>query len=93
MTATVRIGLSDTEAHFIPQSALVLDDVGILGVRVVDAESSQVVFKEITQVRDNSEGVWVRGLLPQEDIIILGQNYVEDGQKVDVKVVTPDQLP
>ena len=86
MTATVRIGLADIRAHFIPQSALILSDSGILGVRVVQDSANTVAFKPVELVRDNNQGMWVRGLSPQERVIIQGQNYVGDGQQVIPKI-------
>lgn len=93
-TATVAIGLADTKAHFIPQSAMLLNDAGVLGVRVVEMQSKQVRFKPVTLLKDNDQGSWVQGLsqLQQEHVIVIGQNYVTDGQQVNMKKVTLDQL-
>jgi multidrug efflux system membrane fusion protein len=82
--ATVRLGTAP--AHLLPQSVLTLDDDGVLGVRsVVD---SVVEFHPVTIVKDTREGVWVTGLPPKIDIITVGQEFVQPGQKVNATNVT-----
>lgn len=80
LTAEALVNLGTAPAHLLPQSVLTLDDEGVLGVRAV--EDDVVAFYEVTIVRDTREGVWVTGLPPRIDIITVGQEYVQAGQKV-----------
>ncbi len=82
LTAEARVVLGTIPAHLIPQSVLTLDTEGVLGVRTV--KDNIVEFHPITILRDTREGVWVTGLPPSTDVIVLGQEYVEAGQTVDV---------
>ncbi|HHY48479.1 MAG TPA: hypothetical protein GYA10_01845 [Alphaproteobacteria bacterium] len=65
---------------------LTLDDDGVLGVRSV--VNDVVEFHPVTIVRDTREGVWVTGLPPKIDIITVGQEFVQAGQKVNATNVT-----
>lgn len=80
-TAEVGIEAAGVKAHLLPQSSLTLDDEGRLGIRSVTPEET-AAFLPVTLLRDTREGVWVSGLADQVDVIILGQEYVEDGVKV-----------
>lgn len=80
-TAEILIGAEGRTAHLVPQSALTLNDSGLLGVRLVD-EKSNAVFQEVTLLRDDIKGVWLTGLSEDVDIIIIGQEYVVDGVPV-----------
>lgn len=80
LTAEALVNLGTAPAHLLPQSVLTLDDNGVLGVRTV--EDSVVAFYPVTIVRDTREGIWVTGLPPKVDIITVGQEYVQAGQKV-----------
>ena len=80
-TAEIAISADGANAHLIPQSALTLNDEGTLGVRVVD-ESETVIFNPVTLVRDTPEGIWVEGLPARADIIVIGQEYVQEGVRV-----------
>ena len=81
---TVEIAIeSDGQiAHLLPQSALTLDDEGRLGVRLVIDGTAE--FAAVGVIRDTSEGVWVTGLEPQADVIVVGQEFVTDGVPVAV---------
>ena len=81
-TAEILIASTGTKAHLLPQSSLTLDDDGHLGVRIVE-NGDTVAFKPVTLVRDTAEGVWVTGLPETADVIVVGQEYVVDGVKVE----------
>ena len=81
LTAEADVNMGNVPAHLIPQSVLTLDEDGTLGVRTV--KDSVVEFHPITILRDTREGVWVAGLPPVADIIVVGQEYVVAGQVVD----------
>lgn len=81
-TAEIVIGGEGTAAHFIPQSALTLNDEGRLGVRVVRDAAAQ--FAAVSVLRDARDGIWVSGLEEVVDVIVVGQEFVTDGVPVAV---------
>jgi multidrug efflux system membrane fusion protein len=83
LSAEVHIGAGSGPAHLIPVSALVLDAAGRQGVRYV-AGDGRVAFAAITVVEETGEGMWVTGLKGPVQLIVVGQSYVADGQKVQV---------
>ncbi len=84
MTAELRIDLAPERAHRIPQSALTLDDDGRLGVRLaVNGPQGPVArFAPVSLLRDDPEGVWVRGLPETARVIVAGQEFVRDGRAI-----------
>ncbi|MDA7593075.1 efflux RND transporter periplasmic adaptor subunit [Rhodobacteraceae bacterium] len=80
-TSEILIASDGTQAHLLPQSALTLNDDGALGVRTVD-DASTVVFFETDLIRDTMKGVWLKGLPEETNVIVIGQEYVTDGVKV-----------
>ena len=80
-TAEISIGTEGTRAHFLPGSALTLNNDGALGVRVVD-EGNVARFRPVQLLRDTPDGVWVGGLPDEVDVIVVGQEYVVDGVRV-----------
>lgn len=81
-TAEITIGAEGTSAHLLPQSALTLDDEGTLGVRIVAADR-QARFVPVDILRDTPQGVWLGGLPERADVIVIGQEYVTDGVRVE----------
>ena len=82
-TAEILIQAAGEEAHLIPQSALTLNDEGRLGVRIVDPEQ-RAAFTPVAVLRDTNTGIWVTGLEPQAEVIVVGQEFVTDGVPVRV---------
>ncbi len=80
-TAEILIQADGAKAHFLPQSALTLDNNGTLGVRTVDL-SDTVQFSPIEVLRDAPDGIWVTGLPDVSDVIVIGQEFVTAGVKV-----------
>ena len=80
---TVEISVvSDGEtAHLIPASSLTLNSSGEMGVRIATRNKSE--FKPVQLIRDTTKGVWVSGLNAEEEIIIIGQEYLTD----DVEII------
>lgn len=80
-TAEILIASDGAKAHLLPQSALTLNDDGILGVRLV-GPGNIVAFAPVKLLRDTAQGVWITGLAETADVIIVGQEYVTDGVPV-----------
>ncbi len=87
LTADINIPLQFTKAHRFSPAILVLDADGKIGVRTVD-ENNTVKFVPVKLLSDSSEGVWVAGLPETVKVIIVGQEYVIDGQQVRVTETT-----
>ncbi|TCL09106.1 multidrug efflux system membrane fusion protein [Shimia isoporae] len=80
-TAEIAISSDGAEAHLVPQSALTLNDDGTLGVRLV-GDNDVVEFVPVELLRDVAEGIWIEGPPHEANIIIIGQEYVEEGVTV-----------
>ena len=82
--ASAKIFISGKEqlANLVPLSILRLDDQGNLGVRLISSQGT-VEFKKIDLIQDTKNGVWVSGLPSSSKIITVGQDYVNDGEKVN----------
>ena len=90
VSAEIYIKGKKEPAHKISPAILSLNDQGKLGVRTVTNEN-KVEFKEIKILEDTSSGMWVSGLDKEARIITLGQEYVFQGQTVNVKeTFSPD---
>ena len=90
VSAEIYIKGKEEAAHKISPAILSLDDQGKLGVRTVTADN-RVEFKEINILEDTNSGMWVSGLGEEARIITLGQEYVFQGQTVNVKeTFSPD---
>jgi len=83
MSGRLQIEGQPIEAHLISASLMLLDDQGRLAVRAVN-EQGIVSTLGITSVGESSDGVWVAGLPDTVALVTLGQNYVTEGEKVDV---------
>ena len=86
VSAEIVILGSEILAHKISPSILMLGDAGELGIRTV-SETNQVEFNPIQILEDTIEGVWISGLPEQTRIITIGQEYVFQGQTVNVKEI------
>lgn len=90
VSAEIYIKGKEEPAHKISPAILSLNDQGKLGVRTVTSDN-RVEFKEINILEDTNSGMWVSGLGEEARIITLGQEYVFQGQTVNVKeTFSPD---
>lgn len=88
-TAEIYVAFDGETAHLLPQASLTLNDSGQLGVRA--AVDNTAKFFPVEIVRDTSEGVLVKGLPEELDIIVVGQEYVVDGRAISVTMREPSQ--
>ena len=88
-TVEIVIAAEGSTAHLLPQSALSLNDAGALGVNAV--EDGDVKFIPVSLVRDTPDGVLVRGLPDKVDVIVIGQDFVVDGVRVEPTYTEPNQ--
>ena len=80
-TVEITIGTDGRMAHLVPQSAMTLNDEGILGLRLID-DQNDVQFAAVEPLRDTIDGIWVAGLPDTANIITIGQEYVIQGVTV-----------
>lgn len=83
LTAEMRVPLGVEEAHLISAASLLLDDLGQVGVHLVDA-SGRVVFMPVAVVDEGPSGLLVKGLPREITLIIVGHEEVSPGQLVQV---------
>jgi len=81
ITSEMIIKTSKIYAHKISPSILMLNDKGMLGIKVIENEDT-VKFITIDILEDSEDGIWVTGLPDKIQLIIQGQGFVENNQKV-----------
>jgi multidrug efflux system membrane fusion protein len=81
ITSEMIIKTSKIKAHKITPSVLMLNDKGILGIKIIK-DLEIVKFLPITILEDSEDGIWVTGIPNQIQLITQGQGFVEDDQKV-----------
>ena len=82
ITAEVSLPLAPVPATRIPRSALTFSATGELGVRAVDAEES-VEFVQVAVIEDEQTFMWVAGIADGSRVIVQGQDFVRESQKVE----------
>ena len=82
LSSIISIVKGNVLAHKISPSILALGDSGELGVKVIGSDNT-VQFKKINVIEDTSDYMLVSGLSLKEKIIIVGQQYVSAGEKVN----------
>lgn len=92
LSLEVGIPVNDTMAHGISPAILTLDTEGRIGVKFVDADN-KVVFVPIKIVDSGTERIWITGLPNEVDLIVTGQEFVNDGQEVDPVREAADARP
>lgn len=81
ITAEIRFPLGKSEGHRLSSSLLSLNDAGLIGVKGVD-DKGFVHFYPVTIVKTDTEGLWLGGLPRQIQLITVGQDFVQDGDRV-----------
>ena len=81
ITAEVVVSLNAVAATKAPRSALTISSAGDIGVRVVDA-ADKVQFVPVHIVEDQQDTMWLAGIPADARIIVRGQDFVREGQKV-----------
>lgn len=87
-TARLALRLPPVPAHRVPAGALVLDDLGRLGVRHVD-EEGRARFAPSEIVRGEGGWLWLAGPPERARVITKGQGFVAEGEAVRAVVEPP----
>jgi multidrug efflux system membrane fusion protein len=89
VTTELSVGLPPQLAQKLPGSILILNDAGKFGVRVLNADNT-TQFKPVEVIAQDIDGMWVTGLANAVNIVVLGQDYVRDGEKIEPVVETAE---
>jgi len=81
ITAEVVVSLKAVPATRVPRSALTISSAGDIGVRIVDG-SDKVSFVPVRIVEDLQATMWLAGIEDGARLIVRGQDFVREGQKV-----------
>lgn len=81
ITAEIHFEAGAVRGTAIPQSAMVLNDDGVVGVRVVE-NNTIVKFRAVKVISDEIGVAYVTGLKESEQLIISGAAFTRDGQNV-----------
>lgn len=92
VTADVTLTLARIRASAVPRSALVFSAHGQLGLRTV-GDDGIVGFAPVKLAEDGLERVWVTGLPDAARIIVQGQDFVAEGQRVEPVVAVSSRMP
>jgi multidrug efflux system membrane fusion protein len=71
----------------VPRSALIFSSSGDLGVRTVDRQG-KVGFTPTTIVEDDQSFMWLAGVSDGARVIVQGQDFVREGNRVDAVAAT-----
>jgi multidrug efflux system membrane fusion protein len=82
LTAQVRLPVDEIAAHHVSPMVLTLADDGTVGVKAVD-DGNRVVFHPAEVIGGDDDGVWLVGLPESLRVILVGQEFVVDGQIVE----------
>ena len=86
LAAQLRLPAGQRMAHSVPPSVLTLADDGRIGGKAVD--STKIIrFWPVEILDDGPDGTWIAGLPDEATIVVVGQDYVAEGQKVEPVIV------
>lgn len=95
LSAELVIPVDAVPAHRVSPAILTLGSSGEVGVKTVD-DSDKVKFIPVEILREDAGGLWIMGLPEQVRLVVVGQDFVLDGQivrPVDVVAPAPGTLP
>lgn len=81
LTTKLRIPTTSVKAHKISPAILGLDDIGNVGLKLLDGEN-KVKFYPVEIIKDEADFMYVSGIPDSSKIITVGQEFVIDGQEV-----------
>ncbi len=81
VSTDIHVSVKRVRAQHISPGIMVLDDNGVVGVRIVD--NGIVRFEPVMVLSDDPNGAWITGLPDHVTVITVGQEFVSDGQRVE----------
>jgi multidrug efflux system membrane fusion protein len=82
ITSDIIVPVRSVEAHRISSAILSLADTGEVGVKTID-DDNVVHFVPVEVIEDTGDGFWVRGLPRTARVIVVGQEFVVEGERVN----------
>ncbi|WOI53768.1 efflux RND transporter periplasmic adaptor subunit [Parvularcula sp. LCG005] len=85
LAAEAAITTGQGQAALVPRNALVFNDSGALGVRIIEPTSTDhgtVRFMPVSLSGEVDDGAYVTGLDGQALVVVRGQDYVQQGNEV-----------
>jgi multidrug efflux system membrane fusion protein len=82
ITAEVLLPLAPVAATRVPRSSLTISSAGEIGVRTV-GDDGTVGFARVNVVEDEQGFMWVGGVPDGARVIVQGQDFVREGQRVE----------
>lgn len=89
ITSEIALRMEPQPATRVARSALTFSSSGALGVRAVDA-ADEVQFVPVAVIEDEQANMWVGGIADGTRVIVQGQDFVREGQKVLPVPADPD---
>ncbi len=89
ITAEIHFPLGETRAHLVTPSVLTLNDDGVVGVRTLD-DDNRVRFRPVEILADETQGIWIGGLPDRVRLIVVGQEFVAEGERVNPVAAAAD---
>ena len=83
ISGELQLQLASVKAHLIPASLILLDADGDMMVRAVNQDNLVSQYK-VEVVGETEDGLWVNGLPALINLITVGQNYVTQGEMVEI---------
>jgi multidrug efflux system membrane fusion protein len=90
ITAEVSITLGAVLATRVPRSALTSTSAGDIGVRMV-GQDGIVGFAPVAMIEDEQTYMWVGGVPDGARVIVQGQDFVREGQRVEAVAVAEQE--
>ena len=91
VTAELNLPVARSLAHFVSPAALTLSNEGEVGIKTV-RDDNTVEFYPVTIITDERDGAWVTGLPDKARVIVVGQEFVREGSRVDPVSVDKDDV-
>jgi len=82
LTAELTLPIEQISGHRVSPAVLSLSDEGAIGIKAVD-ENAIVVFHAVEILGGTEDSIWVGGLPDSLTMIVVGQEFVQAGQKVE----------
>jgi len=89
LSSRLEILIPGVNAHLIPASSILLDDLGQTVVRVL-LKGNKVGSIKVSSLGEANDGIWVSGLPSKVSVITVGQNYVIEGESVDPSFIVAE---
>ena len=92
ITTEIHVPVEYVMAQQVTPAVFALSDEGSIGIRTIDANNT-VEFYLVDILEDGPDGVWVTGLPNRAAVIVVGQELVTPGERVDPVFLGQEEMP